>query len=227
VAVATVSAELTVNDGELHATSGGSPLFSFKVNEDAAVEGAGTLCVLVPSSALYLVVTVSMEERTRILRLIGRPSDDEAEAARLFAATHALRRDACQLLAVTLEEHVNSSALSVVRDHCRGEACRIGTQLYAALATLVVPDPDHERAAEVLIKSGFASFLGDDVRIAKVLAAIGLGNTLGSDVSMLCHFAGPRTGVPADRMEMGLRTLRGLRPFPLVFGDEQRVYATV
>jgi hypothetical protein len=165
---------------------------------------------------------------TELVQVFGELNDDDAEAARTYAITNALRGGLCELLSKTFQERVSENGrLSVIQEHIQKNARRAATELYASLSTLVVPDEECCRARETLKRSGFAPFLGGDVRLAKVLALIGIGHTMNANVAMLCHFIGPRSGVSAERMEEGLNGLRTVKPYPLIFGDMNRVYAPV
>jgi hypothetical protein len=226
--IASVAVTITVTEGKLHLKLDDIDLGQFSETEHAW-EDRGTLSVIVSSSACFLVVMALTDgSHTELVQVFGELNDDDAEAARTYAITNALRGDLCDLLSKTFQERVSKNGrLSVIQEHIQKNTRRSATELYASLSTLVVPDEECDRARETLKRSGFAPFLGGDVRLAKVLALIGIGHTMNADVAMLCHFIGPRSGVSAERMEEGLNRLRTVKPYPLIFGDMNRVYAPV
>jgi hypothetical protein len=201
----------------------------FTLPDPPDIKGAdrAELLVVIPSSAHFLALTLATPEGCTLVRCFGKASAEEREAVCQFASTQELRDGVTDLLAVALDDHVDQSWISLVRNKIRNEGAAIATGLCLSLATLNVSDADLDAVRARLGAAGMRPFLDDDPDLARSLAATGLVNSVTTAAGTVAAFVAALLELDEALVRDGLARLRNPGGFPLVAARGDQVLALV
>jgi hypothetical protein len=187
-----------------------------------------TYSIAVAKLGTCLVEGVLVDGKWVQQRVSGLTDDASTEAVRLMMNTRHLRRNISDLMEKETQRLIGEQWLQVVLGKIRANTFKWNLELYLSLATLIVAEDRVDEVKALIREGGLEPFIPCE-RDALAMAAVSLANTIPvtSEPVALVHFWGRLAGLSAEAMEAAIDDLRHRRPYPLLFGDEKGIYATV